>query len=93
MKIVKKSYTENCPFNSREQSLYIALACFRNGTTKTDLIGFSHIRRKRYPCLRLQCTCRKELGSVGRKVFLLILCFNFHFFKTDSKYLLELKII
>ena len=29
MKMVKKS-TENCHFHSREQSLYIAWACFRN---------------------------------------------------------------
>ena len=32
MKIVKKKSTENSHFYSREQSLYIAWACFRNGT-------------------------------------------------------------
>ena len=30
MKIVKKKRTENCNFYSREISLYIAWACFRN---------------------------------------------------------------
>ena len=31
MKIDKKLATENCHFHSREKSLYVAWACFRNG--------------------------------------------------------------
>ena len=31
MKIVEKKSTENCNFYSRDKSLYVAWACFRNG--------------------------------------------------------------
>ena len=31
MKIVQIKSTENCHFYSREKSLYVAWACFRNG--------------------------------------------------------------
>ena len=39
MKIVKKKATENCHFYSRENLLFIAGACFRNGLEISDLLG------------------------------------------------------
>ena len=36
MKIVKINSTENCHFYSREKSLYIAWACFRNEMATTS---------------------------------------------------------
>ena len=41
MKIVKKKSTENCHFYSREKSLYIAWACFRNDPKIDDFSEFS----------------------------------------------------
>ena len=48
MKIVKKKSTENCHFYSREKSLYIAWACFRNDMAAVDerYVFFSHVMRK-----------------------------------------------
>ena len=38
MKIVKKKSTENCNFYSREKSLYIAWACFRNASDEVFIV-------------------------------------------------------
>ena len=42
MKIVRKNSTENCHFYSREKSLYIAWACFRNGAVFSAFV-YSYI--------------------------------------------------
>ena len=39
MKTVKKKSTENCHFYSREKSLYIAWACFRNVLESSPKVG------------------------------------------------------
>ena len=40
MKKVKKKSTENCHFYSREKSLYVAWACFRNALLKLEIKAY-----------------------------------------------------
>ena len=49
MKIVIKNSTENCHFNSREKSLYVAWACFRNDKRLNMLTKafYVYLHRKR----------------------------------------------
>ena len=61
MKIVPKKSTENYHFISREKSLYIAWACFRNDQQLCRLLAFQTVQRKVLKFL-IVCIVQKAKG-------------------------------